>query len=70
MPFFGKPLRNLEEDLAKFKAAGGACCKNCRYALKPSIFTCHRNPPTGEGWPTVNSKDWCGEFEIDWSLFR
>ena len=42
-------------------------CSVCRYArdVNPELgeYTCRRTSPTWQGWPTVYSRDWCGEFE-------
>jgi hypothetical protein len=35
-------------------------CGACRYFDK--VGTCHYNPPTGEGFPSVEADNWCGKF--------
>lgn len=45
-------------------------CYNCRFAVgardtaSPVMLVCHRFPPAApHGFPLVNERDWCGEFE-------
>jgi hypothetical protein len=46
-----------------FNKTEDTACENCRYYFKEQ---CHRFPPspTGNSWPVVMPKDWCGEFKL------
>lgn len=53
----------------KFPPLAEQWCGNCRYS-RPyadlAIATCHRTAPQigprGSEWPTVDRRDWCGEW--------
>ena len=58
-----------DENNSRFKDDQGnviiECCECCTYSrfLEHDVRCC-KKPPCLEGFPIVNRKDWCGEWEF------
>ena len=50
----------------KFPPLAEQSCSSCRYFRSCNDGRCHRHAPQigprGSEWPTVDQRDWCGEW--------
>lgn len=50
----------------KFPPLADQSCSSCRYFRGCNGGSCHRSAPQisprGSEWPTVDQRDWCGEW--------